>query len=284
MSRAMAAAERALFWALVAAVFAAVCAGLAARATYRVAEHYEADVRNYAIVSIQAPETPEAMSLALEALQGARHVRAAAVISAERVAALLQLTGAQVDQSEAPETRLIEVDLSPAGSDADVDGDLAAALAAVGVTGEILRDESGSASVAWAGRARAVALWGAVGFSILMALVVTLAARGFAARRRDMIEVMTDLGESRGKTAGKVADQAAMSGFWAGAVGALAAGGVALAVVLVLTGAQASDLARLVLPIDAAPLAAAPLFAAVAAAMGARRAAESFYDQAARLG
>jgi cell division protein FtsX len=281
----MAGAERALFWALVAAVFAAVCAVLAARATYRVAEHFEADVRNYAIVRVAAPDTPEAVEVAVSALQGTRHVRAASVISSERVALMMErLAGVSMDQEDMPEVRLIEVDLEPAGSDADVDGDLAAAMSAAGVTGEIMRSEGGAESIPWAGRARAVALWGAVGFAILMAAIVTLAARGFAARRRDLIEVMTDLGESRGKTAGKVADQAAMSGFWAGAVGAIAAGGVALAAVIALTGADVGDLTSLVLPIDAAPLAAAPLFTAVATAMGARRAAESFYDQAARLG
>lgn len=285
MGKALAATERALFWALAAAVFAAVCAGLAARAIQRVSENYESQVRNYAIVRVEAPEGPEAMDAALGALERAPHVRAAARVSNERVAEMLESLGAApVEGQELPQLRLIELDLEQAPADADVDGDLEAALAAVNVTGEIMRSPSASDSHDWTWRARHAALWGAVAFAILIALIVTLASRGFATRRRDMLQVMADLGETRGKAASKVADVAALAGFWAGLVGALAAGAAGLFILMVLRGAAIGDLPQLIVPIDLAPLAGAPLFASVAAAMGARRAAESFYDQAARLG
>ena len=58
MRNALTGVERALFWTLAFAVFAAVAAGLAARAVDRVAASYEEARSNYAIVRVIAPEGP----------------------------------------------------------------------------------------------------------------------------------------------------------------------------------------------------------------------------------
>ena len=96
--------------------------------------------------------------------------------------------------------------------------------------------------------------------------------------------VMADLGATRGQAAGRVADEAAVIGLYAGATGAVLAGAAAaLLLFFMLPGLQVSDLGDLILPVDLAPLAAAPLGAAIAAGFGARAAAGLFHGQAARL-
>ena len=57
-----------------------------------------------------------------------------------------------------------------------------------------------------------------------MAVIVSLAARGLAARRREMVTVMADLGATRSQAAGRVADEAAVLGLYAGLVGGVLAG------------------------------------------------------------
>ena len=57
-----------------------------------------------------------------------------------------------------------------------------------------------------------------------MAIIVSLAARGLAARRREMVTVMADLGATRRQTAGRIADEAAVIGLYAGLVGGALAG------------------------------------------------------------
>ena len=286
MKREFAGLDAPLFMALVAAVFAAVMAGLGARAVQRLADAHRQDVENYAIVRVIAPDGVDALSEATEALRNSTLVRAAAPISRERVIELLQaLGGADVPPDTLPQLRLIEVDLAPAPPDTDVDSELIAAMAGAGVTADIMRDQSAPSEGDWTARAKDLAPWAALFFALLMALVVSFASRGFAAKRRSQITVMSDSGVPRARAGGLVATSAATTGFWAGLTGALAAAALALALLLLTTQNEgpASAFALLV-PFDVWPIAVAPLAAAAFAAIGARRAAESYYDQASRLG
>jgi hypothetical protein len=118
-----------------------------------------------------------------------------------------------------------------------------------------------------------------------MALIIWQAGRALAGQQRDLITVLADLGESRGQAAGRVADRALGLGFRAGLLAAVLAGlGAGALLYLLLPAASPEALMALVGPLDLAPLAATPLIAAVAAAMGARAGAESDYARAARLG
>lgn len=282
-SRALIGSERALFWALAIAVFAATLGGLGARAVDRLSGIYETERRAYVIVRVLAPEGPEATPLAQAVLADRPEVARAAPMSQARAADLLARSGGGVAAEDLPPLRLIEVELAPDAS-AEAGDALEAALAAAGITAEAVRAPEGTNTGALAVRARQVALWAAVAFAGAMALIISLAARGFVARQRDLVAVLADLGATRGKAAGRVADQAAASGFWAGLTGAALAGAAGAGLMLAfIPGATLSGLPSLLLPIDVAPLAAAPLFAAIAAGMGARRAAESHYDHAARL-
>ena len=281
MRNALSGVERAMFWTLAAAAFAAAAAGLAARATDRVAEGYDQARRNYAIVRVLAPEGPEAVAAAETALANAPHVASAARITAGRAAALLGLSNAE----DAPPLRLIEVELNPAPDSADVSGDIVAALAQGGVTAEMVEApdvESGGQIASWV---RSAAFWGACAFGVVMAVIVWLAARALAARGREMVTVLTDLGATEAQTVGRVADEAALMGLYAGLAGAAFAAAIGVvAILLMAPGANLETLPDMIRPLDLAPLAVAPIGAAVAAGLGARAAAGYFHARAARLG
>jgi len=278
--------ERALFWTLAFAAFAAAAAGLAARAVDRLAVAYEQSRSSYAIVRVLAPDGPEGMDAAEAALAQSRHVISAARMTAGRAAQILgQWSGEEFAPEALPELRLIEIELAPPAAQIDVSGDVVAALAQGGVTGEVIAAPEGAAGPSVAERVRLAALFGALAFGALMAVIVWLAARGLAARRREMVTVLCDLGATRAQAAGRIADEAAVLGLTAGAAGALLAGAAAVGVMLLaIPGATLETLPTMILPIDLAPLAAAPLGAAIAAGAGARSAASYFHAQAARLG
>jgi hypothetical protein len=100
-----------------------------------------------------------------------------------------------------------------------------------------------------------------------------------------LVTVMCDLGATRTQAAGRIADEAAVLGLYAGLVGGLlAAVGGLIVMLLVIPGASLETLPRMILPIDLAPIVAAPLGAALAAGFGARAAAGYFHGKAARLG
>ena len=129
------------------------------------------------------------------------------------------------------------------------------------------------------------AFWGAVAFALMMSVIISLAARSLAARRREMVTVMCDLGATRSQAAGRIADEAAVLGLYAGLVGGVLAGFAGLIVLwLAIPGLSVDALPALILPVDLAPIVAAPLGAAIAAGFGARAAAGYFHGQAARLG
>jgi predicted lysophospholipase L1 biosynthesis ABC-type transport system permease subunit len=118
-----------------------------------------------------------------------------------------------------------------------------------------------------------------------MAIIVSLAARSLAARRRELVTVMCDLGATRSQTAGRIADEAAVLGLYAGLIGGVLAGVAGLIVLmLAIPDLSLNALPDMILPIDLAPVVAAPLVAALASGAGARAAAGYFHGQAARLG
>lgn len=269
--------ERALFWTLAFAAFAAAAAGLSARAVDRLAGQYDASTRAYAIVRVIAPEGPVGIAAAETALAHSPLVTRAAPMTAQRAAALLGLP-----ETDMPPLRLIEIELAAAPPGVDVSGELVAALAQGGVTAEVERAPTSASGVAE--RVRQAAILGAYAFALVMAIIVSLSARGLAARRRELVTVMTDLGATRSQASGRVADEAATIGLYAGFVGGVLAGIVGAVILLaVVPGATFAQLPQLLLPVDLAPLVAAPLGAALAAGAGARAAAGYFHAQAARL-
>jgi len=278
--------ERSLFWTLAFAAFAAAAAGLAARGVDRVAVDYEQQRRDYAIVRVLAPDGPAGMAAAEAALASAPHVTSAAPMTAGRAAALLgQASGEIIDPATVPDLRLIEIELAPVSPNADVSGDIVAAMAAGGVTAEVIQAPDDASGGGLAPRVRNAAFWGAAIFAAMMAVIVWLAARGLAARRREMVTVMCDLGATRAQTAGRIADEAAVLGLYSGAVGAACAAVAGVIVLLlVIPGATLNSVVAMILPIDLAPIVATPLGSAIAAGAGARAAAGAFHAQAARLG
>ena len=286
MRNALTGVERALFWTLAFAAFAAVAAGLAARVADRMAAGYEQARSNYAIVRVLAPDGEAGIEAARTALLHAPHVNGAEPMTAGRAAALLaQWGGSAVRSADMPPLRLIEIDLEPAPPQADVSGDIVASLAQGGVTAQVIEAPDHAGGGGLAARVRFVAFWGSIAFALVMAVIISLGARGLAARRRELVTVMTDLGATRGQAAGRIADEAALLGLYAGLVGGLLAGAGAIALLFVaMPEISVENLRRMILPIDLAPIVAAPLVAAIAAGAGARAAAGYFHNRAARLG
>ncbi|MGD9979634.1 MAG: hypothetical protein AB7H66_07555 [Hyphomonadaceae bacterium] len=278
--------ERSLFWTLAFAAFAAAAVGIVARAADRVAVDYEQTRSNYAIVRVLAPDGPVGMAAAETALARAPHVTSAAPMTAGRAAALLgEASGESIDPANVPDLRLIEIELAATAPHIDVSGDIVAALAGGGVTAEVIEAPDDASGGGLAARVRNAAFWGAAVFTAMMAVIVWLAARGLAARRREMVTVMCDLGATRSQTAGRIADEAAVIGLYAGAVGgAFAAVAGLIVMLLVIPGASLNTVASMILPVDLVPVVATPLGAAIAAGAGARAAAGAFHAQAARLG
>lgn len=286
MRNALSGVERALFWTLAFAAFAAAAAGLAARAVDRMASGYEETRTNYAIVQILAPQGPQGVALAEAALAQAAQIRNAAPVTEARAAEVIsEWSGSSVQAADVPPLSLIEVELVPIAGQTDVAGDLSAVLAQGGVTAQVIEAPATSNGGGMASRVRLAAFWGAIGFALVMAVIVWLAARGLAARKRELVTVMADLGATRSQAAGRIADEAAVLGLYAGVVGGALAGLVGFILVLLAIPHPSLDaLRQMILPIDLAPIAAAPLGAAIAAGAGARAAAGYFHGQAARLG
>ncbi|MBS0386247.1 MAG: hypothetical protein JSS00_12970 [Proteobacteria bacterium] len=285
MRNALTGVERALFWTLAFAAFAAAAAGLAARAVDHATSGYERARSGYAIVRVLAPDGEAGLEAARAALQHAPHVTSAEPMTTGRAAELLaQWGGSRVSAADMPQLRLIEIDLAPSPPRTDVSGDIVAALAQGGVTAQVIEapDQGGGG---WAGRMRMMAFWGSIAFALVMAVIISLGARSLAARRRELVTVMTDLGATRGQAAGRIADEAAILGLYAGAVGGALAGLIAISLLFVATpGMNVETLRQMILPVDFAPILAAPFIAALAAGAGARAAAGYFHGQAARLG
>ncbi|MDX2276514.1 MAG: hypothetical protein NW206_13775 [Hyphomonadaceae bacterium] len=285
MRNALAGIERSLFLTLVFAAFAAAMAGLMARAVDRIADAYERSRSDYAVVRVLAPEGPEGLARAETALNNSPYVISAAPMSASRAAALLgQWAGQAVRAEDLPPLRLVEIELAPTTAGLDIHAELVAVLAQNGVTGEVIGASEETAGAGVAHRISVAAGWGAAAFALIMALIVALGARSLAARKRELVTVLTDLGATRGRAAGQVGDEAAIIGLYAGLLGAaLAAAASAALLLLAIPGLGLGAMHEVILPIDYAPLIAAPLGCALAAGIGARTAASNFFAQASRL-
>lgn len=284
MKNALSGLERALFWMLVFGAFAAASAGLAARAVDRAGGAYEDQRQRYVMVRVIAPDSPAGLATAEAALDASPMVAAAARLSPARAADILRIWGqAPMRPEEMPPLRLIEVELAPGAADIDA-GELEALLAGAGVTAEAIAAPTGASGGGLAQRISAAATWGAVAFGLVMALIVSLSARAIAARRREFVVAMTDLGATPNQAAGRIAEEAALVGLYAGLMGALLAALVVTGLLFALIpGLTLTDMIGLILPLDIVPLAATPLGAAIAAWAGARAAAGLFYAQAARI-
>lgn len=284
MRNALAGMERTLFWTLAVAAFAAACIGLAARAIDHLATAYEQQSQSFAYVQIDAPSGPADMAAAEVALAHSPLVASAAPVSPEQAAEMLRPPGGE---TLAPEViaslRIIEIELTPEALNRNFVAEIEAALLQAGVSAQVIGGSTSSAGSGVLESARSFAFWGAILFAIVMAIIVALGARGLAARRREQITVMADLGATRSQTAGRIADEAAVMGLYAGAVGGLLAAMAGAIALVVITGASTAELRALILPVDFAPIIAAPLVAAMAAGLGARTAAGYFHGQAARL-
>lgn len=285
MKNALAGVERALFWTLVFAAFAATAAGLAARAVDRMAAQYDYLREGYAIARVIEPEGMAGLSQAEAALNSARHVERATAMTPERAAALLaQWSGEPVDPQNMPPLFLVEIELAADAPDG-IGADLQTLLRLNNVTAEVVEAPEQASGGGVSEQARTAAFWGAILFALVMALIISLAARGLAARRRELVTVMTDCGATQAQASGRVADEAAVLGLYAGLMGGVLAGAAAFVVLLIaIPGVRLDALPNMILPIDLAPIAAAPLGAAIAAGFGARAAAGFFHGQAARLG
>jgi hypothetical protein len=182
-----------------------------------------------------------------------------------------------------PALRLIELRLAPGINGAEVTGDLSERLGAAGISGEILRPHPNQTQQALKA-APLLVHGGAIGFALVLCAIAGLAARGLASRRADLIQVLADLGATRGQAGKRIGDEAGAIGFGAGLLAAfLAAAGAFAAMLLMIPGADLSNLARHISLLDVAPLALAPFLCAFVAGSGARAAADSLYAEAARL-
>lgn len=286
MSAARIRSDGALFWTIVFAAFAATAGALMARTAERLAMDYERERTGYAIATVIAPEGQAGLAAAQAALTHAPHVLRASPLGAERAAALLnRWSGSDLRADELPALRLVEIELAAAPAGADALREIEAALTAAGVEARVAGAPANSAGARLAARVPALAMAAALLFALTMAGLVYQAARGLARQRQDAVAVLADLGVSRGRTAGRVADEAARLALLAGLAGALLAGAVAGgALLLLIPGATLGKLAGMMVPVDYALIAAAPLGAAVAAGAGARAAAERMHAQAARVG
>ncbi|MET0181302.1 MAG: hypothetical protein ABW199_00290 [Caulobacterales bacterium] len=272
---------------MVVACFTAALACLGARAVDRATSGVLRDREGYMIVRVIAPEGEDGMNRAATALIGMTDIAQAQVMSAGRAAELLRTwAGAAVNQDDLPPLRLIEVTLADdAPASARSEREIVAGLADVGVTAEAIGPPADDGRVADAARLRSTSYLGAGALSAVMALIVLMAARSLAMRRRDLVTVLADLGAPRSDAGLKLSDEAGAAAFLAGAIGAAAAGaaGFFFAGFAFPDVPQSSVLTSLTAG-DIAPLIAAPFAAAFAAGLGARLASEALYARASRFG
>lgn len=276
--------ERAMFWTMAFACFAAAMAGIGGRAAHHVADRWAFEAAGLAVVRVLAADDLAVLGAAERTLAAAPDVAAARSLTPERAAGLLQdQTGALVNPGDLPPLRLIEVDLRPNAAPG-AERRLEQALSAQGIAAEVLLPGPPPETERSIRIVRFAATAGAAFVAAVMAAIIGLAARALAHRRRDYVTVMADLGATRTRAAGEVGQEAARSGLIAGALGAVAAAGAALlALYVVRPGETAAQLLAMASVVDLAPLLATPVLAALVAGAGARASAERQFARAARL-
>lgn len=278
--------ERALFWTMAVAVFAAALACLAARAVDRSALATQSARQGYLIVRVESPEGPEGLNQAARVLSEDPRIASVEIMSTARASRLLETWGAgDIDGADLPPLRLIEATVAPdIVANTALERDLNTLLAGAGIEAAAIAPPEDDTQAAQATRMRRAALFGALALCAVMSLIVMLAARALASRRSEDIHVLADLGATRTDACLPIADAAGGAGFAAGALGAIAAGAAGLALLLtIMPDLGGMPIERLLHPADIAPLLAAPFLTALAAGIGARFGADALYSRAVRL-
>jgi cell division protein FtsX len=270
----------ALFWVVAIACLLAAVAVLAALLANRSAQSAEAVLRNQFIARILEPESPNTLddaALALNAIDGVDSVR---IVTPERASALLRNWGGpKLEAADLPAMRLItfSTDRSPR---ADWTTTIASTMRGAGFTAEVYGPGPAAIeSVRKAGELSDVTI--AIGGVLFVAALLTagLAGRARVAADRMLIRPLADMGATRGQVSRAFAGRAAVEGFTAGLMGAIAA---SLLAAWALSLPPFQSWASQLRTSDAAPLLVAPLIAALLAGAGARSASNRFFAHAAR--
>lgn len=284
MSRISPGHERAMFWTMAFACFAAAVAGIGGSAAHRIAERWAFEAAGLAVVRVLAADNLADLGAAERALAQAPDVAAARSLTPERAAALLQdQTGAMVSPGDLPPLRLIEVDLKE-GIDPGADRRLEEVLSAQGIAADVMLPGPAPETERSIRIVRFAATAGAAFVAAVMAAIIGLAARALAHRRRDLVTVMADLGATQGRAVGEIGQEAALSGLAAGLIGVVAAGGAAVGALFLIRPAAAMHQLLTLQITDVVALVATPILAALVAGAGARASAARQFARASRLG
>ncbi|MDX2233960.1 MAG: hypothetical protein NW200_05635 [Hyphomonadaceae bacterium] len=265
---------------MLASALLAAAALLSALAGETVAAHAHAAADRAAsslTVRVLSPDADAAVETAAEALRATPGVAFAAPITPARAAQLLEAAGGgPVDPADLPPLRLIEASRDPAEAD---DAAITAALAAAGVRADLIAAPAEPAPAAFWGRAGG--LLGTLILGAALALVFHRAARADG----QTAALGADLGAARGAILAAYgrsgAEFAFLTGIGAALVVVAGAAGVLSALPVPVSSAV---MAARISPMEAAIVLLAPLYAAAAAAWGARSGAAAAFDAADRLG
>src|SRR5262249_3814226 len=159
-----------------------------------------------AIVRVLAPDDDEAVQRTEDILKTIPGVAHAARMSRERAAQMLRDAGADSTVDDVPNLRLIELRLDQGVEGGSLSGDISTRLLGEGISGDVLRPPPNRAQQMMS-MAPALVHGGVIGFALVLSLIAGLAARGLAGRRADIIQVMADLGATRGQTAKRIGDE-----------------------------------------------------------------------------
>jgi len=255
------------FWAAAIACFVAACAVLGASAAKRTADAWAKTLDGAVTVRILTPNLPGAAEAAAAVLREVRGVDSARAMSEARARELIG-----EDVRALPDLRLVEVELAYGGP--RMPALVQEALEREGFAVEVFGPGPWAAEAAAAARRLArLALGAALLAGGGAALIVPLLARVRARAEHETLAAFIECGAKPGQGLGALARRAALEGFGAGLLGALAAG--ALAFGLVAGAAPAAPLLQqlnLFRPQDLAVLAGLALLAGALAGAGARAA------------
>lgn len=274
----------ALFWVVAIACLLACTAMLAARMADRTKSAWDAALRSNIIALITAPDTPAGLEDAALALNSIPEIDNVRIVTPQRVEALLRDLGVDLAAKDLPGPRLITFDMNAAPSE-PWKRRVQAQLQTAGLTIEIFGRGPNVIRAAEQARKQADATL-AIGALLAGAAMLTvgLVGRTRASLDRGLVAPLADMGATRGQVSRMFAGRSAVEGFAAGALGAI---GVTAPLWWMLTypdrfGAPFNEWANLLEWTDAAPLAGAPLLAALLAAAGSRASSNRLYELAAR--
>lgn len=207
----------AAFWAAAIACFVAACAALGAGAAQRAADAWARNLDGAATVRVLAPDRAGAAEAAAAVLTATRGIESARAMSRERAEELIGETADAL-----PELRLVEVELTTGGA-RGVEL-IEQALTREGFTTEVYGPGPWAMAAAEAARRLAqLALAAAVLAGGGAALIVPLVARVRARGEHETLLAFMESGAMPGRGLGPLARRAALEGFGAGLLGAVAA-------------------------------------------------------------